>query len=103
MARSTAWWTCGALARGVGAGSPAGAGRATQSPRRTQASEDVRVTDRSSSSGTSGAAWNVTASHSGTPVPGRPTGTRPTWTRETTPSEKSVKDEDDRSPYDGVR
>src|SRR6516162_6058135 len=48
MARSTACWTCGAVARGVGAGSPARAGRERQSPRSTQASEDLRATDRSS-------------------------------------------------------
>src|SRR5262252_6341255 len=36
MARSTACWTSGGVARGVGAGSPATAGHERQSPRSTQ-------------------------------------------------------------------
>src|SRR5439155_11551216 len=45
-ARSTAWCTCGGVARGIDAGSRARAGHDRQSPRRTQASEDVRVMDQ---------------------------------------------------------
>src|SRR5262249_53332336 len=43
MARSTACWTCGVVARGVEAGSPARAGRERQSPTKTHASKDVRA------------------------------------------------------------
>src|SRR5438477_158668 len=43
MARSTVCWSCGVVARGIVVGSPARAGRVRQSPRRTQASEDVLV------------------------------------------------------------
>src|SRR3954447_15741872 len=40
LARSTAWWTCGVVAREIVAGLSARAGRERQSPSRTQASED---------------------------------------------------------------
>src|SRR5262245_27585592 len=47
LARSTVWWTCGVVARGIGVGSSARAGCERQRPRRNHANEDLCVMDRS--------------------------------------------------------
>src|SRR5437588_12893370 len=47
MARSTVWWTCGVVARGIEVGSSARAGRERHSPRKNHGNDDVRTMDRS--------------------------------------------------------